>query len=167
MPYSILVSKVRSTRGSQAGSIALFDHLDGDEAKGFALFLVEMVAVEDAVDRALVAYYAAPGVEDEFIKQFLGTMTLGNKLQRLHPALKRLPDSQLDATLQHLVKVRNLLAHQLPSWDYDGGKFVLEDEIEPYSVYRGKDLVIEARTLVQLAAVAQWARGSLSALHRR
>lgn len=146
---------------------ALLEYLDPEESAGLAEFLVEMVALEETIDRLLVRYYAAEGRGEEFAEHFLRRMTLGNKLDRLPPALAQ--HAERDGAMEILrtvVRVRNVVAHGLPRTEFDGWTRG-DDDYEPpnfYRVYRGADRAVDARTLTDWARAAAAGRLTLGGL---
>lgn len=150
-----------------------------DEAAAVGEFLLEMAVLERAVDRALLDQYAADEMRDLFIGMFMKRMTLGPKIRALIAAAKAAGDDVISATetahlagqLDELVKVRNQVAHESPSFEYylehiepyfDGEEWV-EADVDSRASY--KDL--EVTDLRQLTQQSRDARDTIGVrLHR-
>lgn len=150
-----------------------------DEAAAVGEFLLEMAVLERAVDRALLDQYAADEMRDLFIDVFMKRMTLGPKIHALIAAAKAANDdvigatetAQLAAQLNELVRVRNQVAHESPSFEfcvehvepYFDGEAWVEADVDSRAKYDD----LKVTDLRQLAQRSRYARGTIGVrLHR-
>jgi len=93
--------------------------LSADDARSLAIFVTEMVRLEQMIDLVLIDRYAHPERQDLFERRFLRHLTIDRKLEHLRPFKLELREAHggngLIAEINELVKVRNQVVQRLPS----------------------------------------------------
>lgn len=118
-----------------------------NHARVIGSFLLEMVLLERAVDRALLDQYANAENRDGFRRHFLKRLTLGPKCGAVvDAAMGAVSDERVDEfgrQLRELVATRNAVAHAAPTFLYQVESTPEWIEDDPWM--RDPDVVIEAR----------------------
>ena len=153
--------------------------LSPNDASAIGAFLMEMVLLERAVDRALLDQYSREETRQQFIEFFLNRKTLGPKCEALIGVMDQIYDvdeaaaTGFAAQLRELVGVRNIVAHKAPSLHYQvehrdrvwtGSEW---DEGEVVSRATYETLNLDAGDLLQMASLSVHVRSTISKhMHR-
>jgi len=162
--------------------IELTGDLSPVDAKAMGQFLVEMATLERAVDRALLDQYPKDDARDLFIVHFLDRKTLGPKCDALiaiaanaHVGFGDAAVASFAEQLRELVRVRNAVAHESPTFEYQvehseplwGNELIGFEHGEIRSTAKYGSIDMDAADLVAMTELSVHVRQTISKyLHR-
>jgi hypothetical protein len=151
------------------------------QAEVVGSFLLEMVLLERAIDRALLDQYARDENRDDFARHFLKRMTLGPKCRAAADAaasvVSRERADEFGNQLRELVATRNAVAHAAPVFTYqiesipewiEDDPWMRDPAVVTEARYRhGDEVDLDVEDLVPLIGVSEHVRRFMSdQLHR-